>query len=51
MAHTLLMTAVLVVGFGLMFALVKFAEGIITRDPAPVASTVSAGKAVNVRVE
>ena len=41
MAYTLLMTAVLVVGFALMFALVYFAEGVITDDSPTEESTAS----------
>jgi len=44
MACTLIMTALVVVSFGLMFALVKFAEGIITGDPPTEESAASAHK-------
>jgi len=44
MACTLLMTSVLIVGFVLMFALVKFAEGIISVDPLTEETTAGSGK-------
>jgi len=44
MAYTLLMTAVLIVGFVLMFVLVNFAEGIISVDPPTEETTAGSGK-------
>ena len=43
MASTVLMTAVLVGSFALMFGLVKFSEGIISRNEFESASADSAG--------
>lgn len=44
MAYTLLMSTIVIVSFGLMFALVQFSETIITREK-PMELAVDDGKA------